>query len=202
MSEVVIIFIRFYSNTEANGFLRTFTKICFAVLTTLLLIWVFITPRLFISTNSDEVAAPHQGFLAPEIELALIAGGKASLQDYSGKIVLLNFWASWCPPCRSEMPAMQQVYESYRDEGLEVVAVNMTHQDSLSDVQSFLNIYQLTFPVMLDMRGESALKYQVRALPTTFLIDRAGVIREVVVGGPLTKAFLEVKIKQLLEEVN
>ena len=66
------------------------------------------------------------------------------------------------------MPAMQQVYESYQDEGLEVVAVNMAHQDSLSDVQSFMNTYQLTFPVMLDMRGETALEYQVRALPTTF----------------------------------
>ena len=182
--------------------MKTYTKMCFAVLITLSLIWVFVTPRLVTSTISNDVAAPHQGFVAPKIELALIDGGKGSLQDYSGKVILLNFWASWCPPCRSEMPAMQQVYESYQDEGLEVVAVNMAHQDSLSDVQSFMNTYQLTFPVMLDMRGETALEYQVRALPTTFLIDREGVIMEVIVGGPLTKAFLEAKIKQLLEEVN
>ena len=164
--------------------------------------WVFITPRLIPPTIFSDATAPHQGFLSPEFELEMLDGENGALQDFSGKVVLLNFWASWCPPCRSEMPAVQRVYETYQADGFEVVAVNMAHQDSLPDVQSFLDVYGLTFPVLLDQTGETAAKYQVRALPTTFLIDRQGVIREVLIGGPLSEAFLTAKVEGLLEEVD
>jgi len=179
---------------------KTYKKIGALTVLVITFVWVIITPKLVPQTINKNVAASHPGFLAPEFELGLMDGGEVALQDYSGKVVLLNFWASWCPPCRAEMPAIQEVYESYRSKGFEVVAVNMTHQDSLPDVKAFTDTYQLTFPVLLDEAGETSLQYRVRALPTTFLIDKDGIIREVMIGGPLSAAFLDAKISNLFEE--
>lgn len=182
--------------------MKTYKKIGALIILAITFVWVLITPELVPQVINMDIAAPHQGFLAPEFELGVMNGGEAALQDYSGKVVLLNFWASWCPPCRAEMPAIQQVYESYRSNGFEVVAINMTHQDSLPEVKAFTDTYQLTFPVLLDEAGETAFRYRVRALPTTFLIDKDGIIREVMIGGPLSETFLDAKISKLFEEAD
>lgn len=119
-------------------------------------------------------------FPAPDFTLPALLGGIIRLADLRGQVVLLNFWATWCVPCRAEMPALEALYQRYKDTGLEVLAVNM---DTLStaSVEAFVQEVRVTFPIVLDPAWSTARLYQVRGLPTTYLIDRAGnvVVREV-----------------------
>lgn len=103
-----------------------------------------------------------------------------SLSDYRGKVVFLNFWATWCGPCRAEMPSMQLLYEELQDEGFEIVAVNLGERPA--PVNTFINEYGLTFPVLLDQRQTVGTQYGARSIPTTFLIDRNGDILGMAVG--------------------
>ncbi len=112
----------------------------------------------------------------------------------------MNFWATWCPPCRAEMPAMQRVFRDYEDRGLIVLAVNSINQNSLNAVGEFIEQYGLTFPILLDDQGVVANEYQIRSLPTTFFIDSKGVIREIVIGGPMSEALLRSRIENMLGE--
>lgn len=150
-------------------------------------------------TTGGKVPAPREGFLAPAFKLETLEGQSQSLSDFRGAVVVLNLWASWCPPCRAEMPALQSLYEEYRDQGLAVLAVNMTYQDSASAAAAFVAEYGLSFPIMLDRTGLVGNLYRMRALPTTFFIDREGVIQEVVVGGPMSEITLQSMIVELLE---
>lgn len=145
------------------------------------------------------IPAPRQGFLAPDFSVETADGGYSSIQDYRGSVVILNLWASWCPPCRAEMPALQSIHDTYQAKGVIVVGVNMTYQDNVSAAISFTEEYGITFPILLDRTGLVGNLYHMRALPTTFLIDRQGVIQEVVVGGPLSEITLQSMIQELLE---
>ncbi len=98
------------------------------------------------------------------------------------------------------MPAFQSVYSQWKEEGIEIVAVNTTSQDSLAGIQSFVSSYQLSFPILLDSDGSVNQLYRVQALPTTFLIDRQGMIREVIIGGPVPEASLIQKVEMLIKE--
>ena len=98
------------------------------------------------------------------------------------------------------MPALQSAYETYREEGMVLLAVNSTDQDSISAVESFVDEYGLTFPILLDVEGLVSRLYQLQALPSTFFIDRQGVIQEVVIGGPMSEVTLETTVQQLLTE--
>lgn len=142
--------------------------------------------------------APREGFAAPDFQLPLLGGGEVALADLRGNVVIVNLWASWCPPCRAEMPALQEVYEAYRDRGLEVLAVNTTYQDSEGAAARFVQEYGLRFPVPLDQTGDVSRSYLLRALPTTFFIDRDGVIRNVVIGGPMSKTTIQTTVEALL----
>jgi thiol-disulfide isomerase/thioredoxin len=119
-------------------------------------------------------------FKAPDITLPTLSGAFIHLADVRGKVVLLNFWATWCVPCRTEMPTLEELYQRYRDRGLEVVAVNL---DMLSTpgVEAFVKEVGVTFPIVLDPSWATARAYRVVGVPTTYLIDRAGnvVVREV-----------------------
>ena len=161
-------------------------------------IWLSVVPPG--EMISRAIPAPQEGFLAPEIELSTIAGETVSLSDLRGKAILLNFWATWCPPCRSEMPAMQQVFMDYEQDGFVVLAVNNLLQDHREDVEAFIFEENLTFPVLLDSTGSASSKYQVNSMPTTFFIDPAGIIREVVIGGPMSEALLRSRVDNLLME--
>jgi peroxiredoxin len=117
--------------------------------------------------------APRKGALAPDFDLKSLSGEKVSLRDFGGKIVLLNFWATWCAPCRIEMPAIQSRFEQHRSE-LEVLAINF---DEPSDqVQAFVQELGLTFTVLLDPGGEVQRLYQIRGYPTTYIVDESGVV--------------------------
>ncbi len=117
---------------------------------------------------------------AKDFRAAALQEGSVGLADYRGEVVLLNFWATWCPPCRDEMPAMERLFQRYRHRGFAVVAVSLDANAAL--VPPFLRKYGLTFPVAHDPRMAVAERYGVRALPATFLIDRTGEVRAVAFG--------------------
>ncbi len=109
---------------------------------------------------------------APAFTLADPAGHRVALADLRGRVVFLNFWATWCVPCRKEMPAMERLHERYRDRGLSVVAVNF-HESSAA-VERFARELGLTFTAAVDGDGDVSRRFRVRGLPVTFLIDRDG----------------------------
>ena len=161
--------------------------------------WIWFSITLPGSTTQGNIPAPQQGFLAPDFHLTTFAGDSYTLSELRGKPVLINFWASWCPPCRSEMPAIQRVYDEFQDQGFTVLAVNTTYQDDLGEAIIFAQIRKLTFPILLDRDASVANLYEVRSLPTTFFVDPQGIISEVVVGGPMSEALLRIRAEQILE---
>jgi thiol-disulfide isomerase/thioredoxin len=162
--------------------------------------WIWLSTAPMGSTTQGDIPAPQEGFLAPDFRLETFGKDVYTLSELRGKPVLINFWASWCPPCRSEMPAIQKVYDKYQDQGFVVLAVNSTHQDNLGDAITFAQIRKLTFPILLDKDGSVGDLYEVRSLPTTFFVDLQGIIQEVVVGGPMSEALLQIRVEQLMEQ--
>jgi peroxiredoxin len=120
------------------------------------------------------VPAPSIGSLAPDFELADLSGKFVRLSDLQGKPVLINFWATWCAPCRTEMPAFQRAYDQYGQE-FEILAVNFAEPEEA--VQAFVDELEITFPVLLDPQAEVQGLYRVRGYPTTVLIDQTGVVQ-------------------------
>jgi thiol-disulfide isomerase/thioredoxin len=140
-------------------------------------------------------SGPEVGRAAPELRLPLAGGGEVDLAEYRGKVVLLNFWATWCAPCRTEMPAIEQAYQQHRERGFEVLAVDIQERDE--DVLEFLREVGVSFPSAIDSVGESVRRYRAIALPTTILIDREGVIRDIRLG-PLTESMLQERLARVL----
>ncbi len=145
--------------------------------------------------------SPREGFLAPDFTLGTLDGKKVTLSGLRGKIVIINLWATWCPPCRAEMPALENVYEQYKDSEVIILGLNVTNQDSEKDIPTFVKEFGLTFPILLDRDGSASTLYQLKALPTTYFINRKGIIRTVVIGGPMTETFIRSKIEALVQEV-
>jgi peroxiredoxin len=108
----------------------------------------------------------------PDFTAPLQDGRKVSLRDYRGKVVFLNVWATWCGPCRMEMPSMEILYRRYKDKGLEMLALNL--QESKSEIETFMRRNKLNFPVIMDQDGSIGNQYGIRAIPTTYLLDRQG----------------------------
>ena len=121
----------------------------------------------------------QKGQFAPDFDLTDMNGNRVNLSDFRGSIVFLNFWATWCPPCKAEMPHMERIHKNYKDKGVAVLAVNVTTTEGkLSDVKGFVTKMGLTFPIVLDIEGVVNKQYQIMAYPTTFMIDKQGVIRQ------------------------
>jgi cytochrome c biogenesis protein CcmG/thiol:disulfide interchange protein DsbE len=118
---------------------------------------------------------PYIGAPAPELEAETVDGSKISLQDFRGKVVVLNFWATWCAPCREEMPALEARYEKYKDRGLVVLAIDF--DEPAEDVRAFRDSLALTFPVLLDPGAAIQQLYRVRGYPTSYFVDRDGTIQ-------------------------
>jgi thiol-disulfide isomerase/thioredoxin len=109
-----------------------------------------------------------------DFELEDLSGTGRRLSDFNGKVVFLNFWATWCGPCRFEMPSMEKLYNKYKDSGLEIVAVNL--QEDRNSVQGFVDEYGLSFPVLLDKTGRIGATYGARSIPTTYIVGRDGTV--------------------------
>jgi cytochrome c-type biogenesis protein len=114
----------------------------------------------------------EQKIPSEDFTLELLGGGESALSEHRGKVVFLNFWATWCPPCREEMPSMQTLYDELADEGLEILAVNVL--EDVDTAQAFIDEQGFTYPVLMDTNGRVMLRYGVRAYPTTYIIDRDG----------------------------
>ena len=112
---------------------------------------------------------------APDFEMQTFDGESLRLSDLEGKVVVLNFWASWCPPCRWEMPSFESIYQEYKDEGVVFVGVAMS--DTLEDAQGFADEAGVTYPIGLDTDNQIAIAYRVMSLPTTFFIDKEGKVQ-------------------------
>jgi peroxiredoxin len=151
------------------------------------------------SNATGTTSAPQAGFAAPDLTLKTPEGEEYTLSELKGNAVLVNLWATWCPPCRAEMPAIEKMYREYKDRGLVVLAVDMTYQGNPADVVPFIQKYNLTFPVLLDETGAVGTAYQLRSLPSSYFIDRLGVIQEVIIGGPMSEALLRARIEQILK---
>ena len=152
-----------------------------------------------VSSQSEFSTVPvTMNYAAPELTLMDTQGVSRSLLDYRGQVVLVNLWATWCPPCKEEMPALQSLYNKYRDQGFVVIAIN--DGDPTADVLQFVKEYRLTFPVWLDptyIATEQAFK--TLNLPSSFVIDRDGTIRLQWVGG-ITLKMLEKHVSPLILE--
>ena len=126
---------------------------------------------------------PAVGYSAPDFNLPVMGEERrVNLSDYRGKVVLLNFWATWCIPCRKEMPSMEELYRIFREREFEILAVNL-EKFAAEKVSAFVSNYGLTFPILIDEGQGTALTYQVRAIPTTYVVGKDGIIKERIVGG-------------------
>jgi cytochrome c biogenesis protein CcmG/thiol:disulfide interchange protein DsbE len=137
-----------------------------------------------LAENNEKTTGLAIGNAAPDFELKTLDGKSIRLSELQGQKVILNFWATWCPPCRAEMPEMQNFYEKYNKD-VEVFAVNLTSQDSRDKVHSFIKENGLTFPVVLDEEGDVLKLYKISPIPTSYIIDSEGIIRHKYVG-PMT----------------
>lgn len=173
-------------------------RLIYLVILLAALAWIFISADRTGASTAGEIPAPRQGFLAPNFTLNTPDGDAVNLSKLRGQAVLVNLWATWCPPCRAEMPAIQKLYNEYKDQGFVVLAVNMTYQDDPFAVVPFVKEHQLTFPILIEETGEMAQKYELRSLPSSFFIDRDGFIQEVVIGGPMSEALLRTRIESIL----
>lgn len=171
-----------------------------SVITCAGLLWIILTPVLF-PIHQAEVgpSAPHAGFPAPTFKLQTPDGSNISLGDYEGQPVLVFMWASWCSVCKATMPGLQQVYQSYQEDGFEILAVNATSQDNLVNALDYFQAQNYAFPMLLDQEGEVARAYQLRALPTAILIRPDGLIHDVIIGSGLSQGYLTAVLNHLLE---
>lgn len=160
--------------------------------------WIWINRVDSVNANAEQIIAPHTNFRAPEFSLPALNNETFSLESVRGNVVVLNFWATWCPPCRGEMPALDAVYRAQRERGVIVLGVNQ--MERADTVQNFAQEFQLAFPILRDADGSLSARYQVSAMPTTFFIDRNGVIRNVVIGGSMSREFIENQVNALLQE--
>jgi peroxiredoxin len=117
---------------------------------------------------------PRVGFRAPVFSIPTLNGNTLDLSNYRGKVIMINFWATWCGPCRIEMPSMEDLYSKYGGKDFEILAVNGGEDRNL--VQPFIKNLNLSFPILLDQQFEIHNQYQVTAIPSTFLVDKSGVI--------------------------
>lgn len=127
------------------------------------------------SSESNLPVAPREGALAPDFTLRELGGAEVRLSELRGKVVLLNFWATWCPYCRAERSALQKAHEQYSGRGVVILSVNIGEKQGV--VQAFAEARKLTMTVLLDEDGTVARAYHVQGIPVSFLIDRDGIIR-------------------------
>lgn len=122
------------------------------------------------------------GKAAPDFQLPDLSDKPVRLSDFRGKVVFLNFWATWCQPCREEMPSMEVLYKNFEKDGLVILAVSIDRVTTKKDIPPFVKGMNLTFPVMVDSWGQTDKRYKLMGVPETYIIDQQGILREKVIG--------------------
>ncbi len=137
------------------------------------------------------------GNLAPDFEIEMLDGTLVRLSDFRGKTVFLNFWATWCPPCRAETPHMQDFYEKYNDKNVTFLAVNITTRErNIGAVNEFVDEFRVTFPVLLDKDGQIERMYQAYVTPTMYFINAEGIIQQKIIG-PMSHERMESMLRNM-----
>ncbi|WP_068986471.1 MULTISPECIES: peroxiredoxin family protein [Lysinibacillus] len=144
------------------------------------------------------------GDTPPDFTLTSLDGDEVTLSDLRGKKVVLNFWATWCPPCKAEMPHMQKYYEQHaKEDNVEIIAVNLTSEErefsadgKIDTVMTFRDSFELTFPILLDQKREVSPQYNVMTIPTTYFIDSKGYIQRAI-SGPMDMDMLKSYVDEL-----
>ncbi len=145
---------------------------------------------------SGELApAPEIGRLAPDFTLVDLEGNQVSLSDFRGKTVFVNFWATWCPPCRAEMPEIEAVYQKYKDKDVVVIGIDILEPEDV--VRQFVEQGGYSWTFVFDTSGEVAANYRIAAIPTSLFIDREGIIQAVNIGA-MTKRAIESKLAEAM----
>ena len=158
----------------------------------------FVLAGQTIGSSSLIYATPVEvSFPAPALVLADISGQPISLSNLRGKVVLLNNWATWCPPCKQEMPDLQRYYSAHQQDDFVLIAVDQS--DPVSDVQAFVAQYGLTFPIWMDPSNQALNVFSNNALPNSYVIDRTGVVR-LAWTGAVNEQILEKYVTPILEE--
>jgi len=139
----------------------------------------------------------QEGELAPDFLLETLDGKEMRLSDLRGRPVVINFWATWCRPCRKEIPQFVAAYNSYRDRGLMILGVNL--QEGKGIVRPFADDFGMNFPILIDRDGEVGDSYRVLGLPTTYFVDRTGAVRSVFTG-PFLEAQQGTNVQGAIEE--
>ena len=134
---------------------------------------------------------------APDMPMPGIEGGVVRFDSFKGKVIVLNFWATWCPPCRKEMPLLESTYKRYKDKGLVILGIN--YNEDRERVLKFTQEMGVTFPIILDKELNLTRKYGVLALPATFFIDKKGIIRDQY-KGEIVEEIIATKVEPLLSE--
>lgn len=151
---------------------------------------------IFQTSTANKEEFPKVGFKAPHIYLQGLEGKTYSFETLEGKPVVINFWASWCGPCKLEAPELVRLYEKYKDE-VEIYAVNLTSGDDVKSAKAFAEHYGFQFPVLLDVEGDVADRYQIQAIPSTFFVNGKGTIIYKATG-LVSAQTLEIQFKQLI----
>jgi peroxiredoxin len=161
------------------------------------LAWINLSRVTDATLMTQTVEAPKAGFLAPDFRLTTTDGDTVQLSDLRGTPVIVNFWATWCPPCRKEMPALEAVWQRYGQGGVVILGVD---QGERADVVTRFAREEVgtTFPLLLDIDQSVGARYAVQALPTTVFVDGSGRIQDVVVGGALDEAALIGGVNKIL----
>ncbi len=145
--------------------------------------------------NQIGVTPVQVNFSAPDVQLTDLQGNPVALSDYRGKVILYNAWATWCPPCKAEMPVLQAYYEKYKDQGFVVIAIE--DGQPVAEVAAFVTQYGLTFPVWPDPEWRASKTWGIQALPTSYIIDREGNAR-LTWSGEATERMLEQFVTPLI----
>ena len=173
------------------------------------------TPQVTVSTNtlrststpviiSDALSSAFDSTIigqpAPDFTLPTLDGGTLTLSDLRGQPILINFWASWCEPCRVETPLLVEAYRRYESRGLVILGLNLTEEDTLEAVQAFVNEFNVPYPILLDNGPEvSHSVYDVIGLPTSVFVDRGGNVKRVVVGA-IADTEIDLYIAEIVNE--
>ncbi len=142
--------------------------------------------------------APEIGRLAPDFTLADLEGNQVSLSDFQGKAVFINFWATWCPPCRAEMPEIESIYQKYRDQDVAVIGVDLFEPED--KVREYVQRGGFSWTFVIDTTGVVTRSYGISALPTSFFLDSRGIIRAVNIG-PMTERLMEAKLAEATRQM-
>jgi cytochrome c biogenesis protein CcmG/thiol:disulfide interchange protein DsbE len=160
---------------------------------------ILVLPRFNANAGSDSEpsAIPVQvNFAAPQLSLTDLQGKPVSLADYRGQVILINNWATWCPPCKAEMPTLKAYYEAHRNNNFTIIAIEAG--EPVAEVTNFVSQYGLTFPVWPDPTNKSLAAFQNQGLPNSYVVDRTGTVR-LAWTGAISRAMLEKYVTPLLE---